>query len=78
MPTIFLHIVLAKVNTAVTIVIATKPLLSLLPLLLLLLLKLSYYCATDHFDADTVAIPYTCGLSRPFSGAVAGEHSYIF
>ena len=25
----------------------------------------------------TVAIPYTCGLSRPFSSAVAGEHSYI-
>ena len=22
-------------------------------------------------------IPYTCGLSRPFSGAVAGERSYI-
>src|SRR3954471_15613973 len=27
--------------------------------------------------AKTVAIPYTCGLSRLFSGAVAGEHSFI-
>ena len=27
--------------------------------------------------SKTVAIPYTCGLSRPFSGAVAGEHSSI-
>ena len=26
---------------------------------------------------ETVAIPYTCGLSRTFSGAVAGEHSSI-
>ena len=23
--------------------------------------------------SKTIAIPYTCGLSRPFSGAVAGE-----
>ena len=27
--------------------------------------------------SKTVAIPYTCGLSRPFSGAVDGEHSSI-
>ena len=27
--------------------------------------------------SKTIAIPYTCGLSRPFSSAVAGEHSYI-
>ncbi|KAK1611560.1 hypothetical protein QYE76_035233 [Lolium multiflorum] len=26
----------------------------------------------------TVAIPYTCGSSRLFSGAVAGEHSFIW
>ena len=25
--------------------------------------------------SKTVAIPYTCGLSRLFSGAIAGEHS---
>ena len=106
MPMSFPHIALAK--------------LLLLPLLLLFLLlpllsKLSYYCATKQFAADTkfpgvvelttqllilenilwlplcginkfglntlssktVATPYTCGLSRPFSGAVAGEHSSI-
>ena len=27
----------------------------------------------DSYLSKTVAIPYTCGLSRPFSGAVAGE-----
>ena len=27
--------------------------------------------------SKTIAIPYTCGLSRLFSGAVAGEHSSI-
>ena len=26
----------------------------------------------------TVAIPYTCGLSRLFSSAIAGEHSFIY
>ena len=28
--------------------------------------------------SKTVAIPYTCGSSRLFSGAVAGEHSFIY
>ena len=27
--------------------------------------------------SKTVVIPYTCGLPRPFSGVVAGEHSSI-
>src|SRR3972149_1163834 len=31
----------------------------------------------NTLPSKTVAITYTCGLSRPFSGAVAGEHSYI-
>jgi hypothetical protein len=31
----------------------------------------------NTLPSKTVGIPYTCGLSRPFSGAVAGEHSYI-
>jgi hypothetical protein len=31
----------------------------------------------NTLPSKTVAIPYTCGLSRPFSGAVAGEHSNI-
>ena len=39
-------------------------------------------CRINRFGLNTlpskiVAIPYTCGLSRPFSGAVTGEHSYI-
>ena len=31
----------------------------------------------NTLPSKTVAIPYTCGLSRPFSGAVVGEHSSI-
>ena len=31
----------------------------------------------NTLPSKTVAIPYTCGLSRTFSGAVAGEHSSI-
>src|SRR3954469_8993941 len=31
----------------------------------------------NTLPSKTVAIPYTCGLSRPFSGTVAGEHSSI-
>ena len=31
----------------------------------------------NTLPSKTVAIPYTCGLSRLFSGAVAGEHSFI-
>ena len=31
----------------------------------------------NTLPSKTVAIPYTCGLPRTFSGAVAGEHSSI-
>ena len=31
----------------------------------------------NTLPSKTVVIPYTCGLSRPFSGAVVGEHSSI-
>ena len=31
----------------------------------------------NTLPSKTVVIPYTCGLSRLFSGAVAGEHSSI-
>src|SRR3954465_14541064 len=31
----------------------------------------------NTLPSKTIAIPYTCGLSRLFSGAVAGEHSSI-
>ena len=31
----------------------------------------------NTLPSKTVAIPYTCGLSRLFSGAIAGEHSSI-
>src|SRR6187399_692176 len=31
----------------------------------------------NTLPSKTVAIPYTCGLSRLFSGTVAGDHSSI-
>ena len=31
----------------------------------------------NTLPSKTVAIPYTCGLSRLFSGTVSGEHSSI-
>ena len=31
----------------------------------------------NTLPSKTVVIPYTCGLSRLFSGAIAGEHSSI-
>ena len=31
----------------------------------------------NTLPSKTVVIPFTCGLSRPFSSAVAGEHSSI-
>ena len=31
----------------------------------------------NTLPSKTIVIPYTCGLSRLFSGAVAGEHSSI-
>ena len=31
----------------------------------------------NTLPSKTIAIPYTCGLSRLFSGTVVGEHSYI-
>ena len=36
-----------------------------------------YKFGFNTLPSKTVATPYTCVLSRPFSGAVAGEHSYI-
>ena len=36
-----------------------------------------YQFGLNTLPSKTVAIPYTCGLSRPFSGIIAGEHSYI-
>ena len=36
-----------------------------------------YKFGLNTLPSKTIAIPYTCGLSRPFSSIVAGEHSYI-
>ena len=36
-----------------------------------------YKFGLNTLPSKIVVIPYTCGLSRPFFGAVAGEHSYI-
>ena len=45
-------------------------------ILWLLLCRINKF-GLNILPSKTVAIPYTCGLSRLFSGAVAGEHSSI-
>ena len=39
------------------------------------LITLVEYDPFCGYESETVVIPYTCGLPRLFSGAVAGEHS---
>ena len=54
----------------------TTQLLILTSILWLPLCRINKF-GLNTLPSKTVAIPYTCGLSRPFSGAVAGEHSNI-
>ncbi len=54
----------------------TTQLLILENILCLLLCRINKF-GLNTLPSKTVAIPYTCGLSRLFSGAVAGEHSSI-
>ena len=54
----------------------TTQLLILENILWLPLCRINKY-GLNTLPSKTVAIPYTCGLSRLFSGAVAGEHRSI-
>src|SRR5512146_84974 len=54
----------------------TTQLLTLENLLWLPLCQINKFGLTT-LPSKTVVIPYTCGLSRLFSGAVAGEHNSI-
>ena len=54
----------------------TTQLLILENILWLLLCQINKF-GLNTLPSKTVVIPYTCGLSRLFSGAVAGEHSSI-
>ena len=54
----------------------TTQLLKLINILWLPLCRINKF-GLNTPPSKTFVIPYTCGLSRPFSGAVAGEHSYI-
>ena len=54
----------------------TTQLLTLKNILCLPLCRINKF-GLNTLPSKTVAIPYTCGLSRLFSGAVAGEHSSI-
>ena len=57
-------------------VVLTTQLLILENILWLPLCRINKF-GLNTLPSKTVAIPYTCGLSRLFSGAVAGEHSSI-
>ena len=52
----------------------TTQLLTLENILWLPLCRINKF-GLNTLPSKTVVIPYTCGLSRLFSGAVAGEHS---
>src|SRR3990170_4183679 len=54
----------------------TTQLLTLENILWLPLCRINKF-GLNTLPLKTVVIPYTCGLSRPFYGAVAGEHSSI-
>ena len=54
----------------------TTQLMILVSILWLPLCRINKF-GLNPLPSKVVAIPYTCGLSRPFSGTVAGEHSSI-
>ena len=58
------------------VVVETTQLLILENILWLPLCQINKF-GLNTLPSKTVAIPYTCGLSRLFSGAVAREHSSI-
>ena len=55
----------------------TTQLLILKNILWLLLCRINKF-GLNTLPSKTVVIPYTCGLSIPFSGSVAGEHRCIY
>src|SRR3989337_2848526 len=75
--TTLLLITLLQILSLSSVVELTTQLLILVNILWLPLCRINKF-GLNTLPSKTVAIPYTCGLSRPFSGAVAGEHSSIF
>ena len=73
--TLLLNILLQILNLPGVVELTTQ-LLILESILWLPLCRINKF-GLNTLPSKTVAIPYTCGLSRPFSGAVAGEHSSI-
>src|SRR3990170_2698864 len=67
---------LLQIFSSLGVVELTTQLLILTNILWLFLCRINKF-GLNTLPSKTVAIPYTCGLSRPFSGAVAEEHSYI-
>jgi hypothetical protein len=74
--TTMLLITLLQIFSSPGVVELTTQLLILANILWLPLCRINKF-GLNTLPSKTVAIPYTCGLSRPFSGAVAGEHSFI-
>ena len=73
--TLLLNTLLHILSLSGAIVLTTQ-LLILENILWLPLCRINKF-GLNTLPLKTVVIPYTCGLSRPFSGAVAGEHSSI-
>src|SRR3989337_4374880 len=67
---------LMQILSLLGVVELTTQLLILKNILWLPLCRINKF-GLNTLPSKTVAIPYTCGLSRPFSGIVAREHSFI-
>ena len=67
---------LLQILSLTGVVELTTQLLILANILWLPLCRINKF-GLNTLPSTTVAMPYTCGLSRPFSGAFAGEHSSI-
>src|SRR5215216_7284379 len=73
--TLLLNILLQILSLSCVVELTTQ-LLILENILWLPLCRINKF-GLNTVPSKTIAIPYTCGLSRPFSGAVAGEDSSI-
>src|SRR3954468_7283611 len=67
---------LLQISSFPSVVELTTQLLILENILWLPLCRINKF-GLNTLPSKTVVIPYTCGLSRLFPGAVAGEHSSI-
>ena len=72
----YFHTTLLQILSYPGVVELTTQLLILENILWLPMCRINKF-GLNTLPSKTVVIPYTCGLSRPFSRVVAGEHSSI-